>query len=229
MYVRSLRQLMKSWNKIKEDADKKNQIFAFLLYSTSEEKIYEYVKNYSTDICGMADTTSCKIFMIAHPPKKYRANKSYQKWVEKLNRGHDPHDHLDKKLGIATGYNPSFEVANKLGVKPKEFPCITFFKDLNNPKAIVFNLPTYRFEEDRANENELIGRGIAGVFSAIQFSADDEEKFPPEKQREERWRRLEKYVKAEKRKKGIKRVRTVAISLYDIVLPIITLIPRFTS
>ena len=37
VYVKSLTQLLESWDKIEADADEKKQIFAFLLYYTSRK------------------------------------------------------------------------------------------------------------------------------------------------------------------------------------------------
>jgi hypothetical protein len=86
VYVKSLDYVMHDWKNIKEDADKKNQIFAFLLYSAQSEGILEYVKKYSEDICALAGR-SCKIFMIVHPPEGYKIHN--RKWFEKFNHGTD--------------------------------------------------------------------------------------------------------------------------------------------
>ena len=77
-------------------------------------------------------------------------------------------------------------------------PCIVFFKDFESHEIIVCPIPTYVYDKDKAkdrNINDVILGRFKGVFSAIQFSANEEREIPPEKQREERWRILEKYVK----------------------------------
>ena len=59
-------------------------------------------------------------------------------------------------------------------------------------------IPTYVYDKDKAkdkNINSVILGRFRDVFSAIQFSANEEREISPEKQRDERWRRLEKYVK----------------------------------
>lgn len=199
VYVKSLSQLMESWDKIQADADEKKQIFAFLLYYTSQKNINYYVFNYSYEIGEMAGR-SCKIFMIAHPPKEYLSDERYQHWVEEFHGGPQA---LDELRGLPVAYSPyspsrNQEVATALGLKPNQLPCIVFFKDFESHEIIVCPIPTYVYDKDKAkdrNINDIILGRFQGVFSAIQFSANEEREISPEMQREERWRRLEKYVK----------------------------------
>ena len=135
--------------------------------------------------------------MIAHPPKEYLSDERYQHWVEEFHRGPQA---LDELRGFPMFYSPSRnqEVATALGLKPNQLPCIVFFKDFKSHEIIVCPIPTYLYDKDRArdrNINDAILGRFQGVFSAIQFSANEELEISPEKQREERWRRLEKYVK----------------------------------
>lgn len=165
---------MQNWDNIKKDADKNNQIFAFLLYNAQSGGILEYVKNYSQDICAIAGT-SCKIFMIAHPPKGFVTDKS--NWFAEYNHGTDA---LDEKLGLfPTSYNPSnnYEVARALGVSYEQFPCIVFFRDFGSKDVIICRLPEYVFDKDKAKDldlNKVILGRFEGVFSAMLFSENDE-------------------------------------------------------
>jgi|SRR5215211_1735848 len=199
VYVKSLSQLLESWDKIEADADEKKQIFAFLLYHTSQENINNYVFNYSYEIGEMAGR-SCKLFMIAHPPKEYLGDARYQQWVEEFHGGPQALDELRGFPVVYSPYSPSRnqEVATALGLKPDQLPCIVFFKDFKSHEIIVCPIPTYVYDKDKAkdkNINSVILGRFRDVFSAIQFSANEEREISPEKQRDERWRRLEKYVK----------------------------------
>jgi hypothetical protein len=233
VFVRSLDEFEHHWKIMKANAREKKQIFAFLLYTESDEKAMEYFAKKIKEMCELWGGL-CQVFMIMHPPEEYLNDEKYRQWVDLVvHHSEEKENKPDNLVNVfypmkPDDFNPNktIEVARALGVPIQKFPCIVFFKDIHSEERIIYRLPKNVNEEGKATNRQL-----DELFDAMTLTRDEEEKLASAEQLvDERWRKLDEHVssvaKVDKMIDGYEKVLRHANRLGNVINKFSSIFPR---
>jgi hypothetical protein len=149
-------------DEMREDTSFGTRLFAALLYTDEDTELAKYVRlNYSS--LNRMSSPGVTIFIIERPPKK--------SLVETIKYWKDLLEFNAYVFWGGIGWTKTkpydragaYEIAKHLGVFPDQFPCIVFFKEIEDEKKVIFQI-----ESDFSNFFRTIFGSIQKYFPHLK-------------------------------------------------------------
>jgi len=177
-------------------------VYAIILYTAADKNLSSFVHDSFTELHHLAGQ-KCAFFVIERPVPK---------WIplmrEELTNNLGPYIErvwslLEKNQFSAVDSSTIYEIANRMGIKRAQLPCICFFTNLDSKEMLVVSLSSLLDKRPgNANQQDFLYL-FRDVFDRVEIAA--------QKRENERLDRLKREINSMKRGRAVQKIEEHAL------------------